>query len=175
MSKVSFGKLGLTKNTSTKIIKYKEQEIEVRQYLPVSEKLDLISKVINLSSDGNDDFANPIKVTIYATLEIIKTYCNISFTEKQLEDVCKAYDLFVSNGLSSVIFAAIPAEELNELLTGIEDSINSIYNYRNSAMGILSIIANDYSNLHLDAETIKNNIGNPDNLALLRDILTKLG
>ena len=175
MPKVSFGKLGLTKNTSTKIIKYKEQEIEVKQYLPVNEKLDLISKVINLSSDGNDNFANPIKVTIYTTLEIIKTYCNINFTEKQLEDVCKTYDLFAGNGLSSVIFAAIPAEELNELLTGIEDSINSVYNYRNSAMGILDMVQSDYDGMNLDAQNIHAAIADPENLALLKNVMTKLG
>ena len=149
MAKLSFTKLGLAQNKAVQSINYNEQVIEVKQYLPVNEKLELISNVINLSADDNN-FANPVKVSVFAVLEIISSYTNISFTEKQKEDPCKLYDLFVGNGLASLIMNAIPTVELAELLTGIEDSVTAIYTYRNSAMGILDIIQSDYDGMNLD-------------------------
>lgn len=174
MAKVSLTKLGLTMNKATKIVKFKEQEIEVKQYLPVNSKLELISNVINLSADDNN-FANPMKVSVYAVLEILEAYTNINFTDKQKEDPCKIYDLFVGNGLSTIIMSAIPEEELAELLTGIEESIAAVYNYRNSAMGILDIVQNDYGNMNLDANNIRSALADPENLGLLKNIVTKLG
>lgn len=174
MAKLSFTKLGLAQNKAVKTFDYNGQVIEVKQYLPVNDKLELISNVINLSADENN-FANPVKVSVFAVLEIISAYTNISFTEKQKEDPCKLYDLFVGNGLSSKILTAIPAEELAELLTGIDDSVNAIYNYRNSVMGILDIVQQDYSGMNLDAMNIHDAIADPGNLSLVKDIMTKLG
>jgi hypothetical protein len=81
MAKLSFTKLGLAQNKAVKTINYNEQVIEIKQYLPVNDKLELISNVINLSADDNN-FANPVKVSVFAVLQIIETYTNISFTEK---------------------------------------------------------------------------------------------
>ena len=174
MAKLSFTKLGLAQNKAVQSINYNGQVIEVKQYLPVNDKLALISRVINLSADDNN-FANPVKVSVFAVLEIISTYTNISFTEKQKEDPCKLYDLLVGNGLSSKILVAIPTEELAELLTGIDDSINAMYTYRNSIMGILDIIQQDYENVEFNAETIHAALADPNNLALLKNVVTKLG
>lgn len=174
MAKLSFTKLGLAHNKAVKTINYNGQNIEVKQYLPVNEKLELISSVINLSADENN-FANPVKVSVFAVLEIISVYTNISFTEKQKDDPCKLYDLLVGNGLSTMIMEAIPTEELAELLVGIDDSITAVYNYRNSIMGILEAVQTDYNGLSLDAQNIQTAIADPKNLALLKDVMTKLG
>ena len=42
MAKVSFTKLGLKKNEEVGILHINEQDIEVKQYLPINEKLELI-------------------------------------------------------------------------------------------------------------------------------------
>lgn len=174
MAKISFTKLGLIQNKTIKTFNYNEQDIEIKQYLPVNDKLALISRIINLSADDNN-FVNPLKVSVYSVLEIIDTYTNISFTEKQKEDPCKMYDLFVGNGLASKIMSAIPQEELAELLVAIDDSINAVYNYRNSVMGILDIIQNDYDGMNLNVQNIQEAISNPENLTLLKNVMTKLG
>ena len=69
MAKLAFTKLGLKTNNQIKTIQFNEQEIEVKQYLPINEKLEMISNVINLSADDNN-FANPVKVRVFTTLEI---------------------------------------------------------------------------------------------------------
>lgn len=174
MAKVSFTKLGLSKNQEVKEVKFNDQIIEVKQYLPVNDKLMLISDVINMSM-GENNFANPVQVSVFTTIGILEYYTNINFTEKQKEDPAKLYDLVISNDFASKIVDAIPEEEYEQLIDGIEDSIEAYYNYRNSVMGILDAVSHDYSNLNLDASKIQKELGDPNNMALLREVLTKLG
>lgn len=174
MAKVAFSKLALKKQEDVKIVKIGNFDIEVKQYLPVNEKLNLIARVLNGAHDENN-FPNPIKIEVISTLEIIMAYTNISFTDKQKEDIAKLYDLLDSNGIVNIIIAAIPEEEYNFLITGIDDTIKAVYTFQNSILGILETISKDYSNLSLDASKLQQQMANKENLDLLRDILTKLG
>lgn len=175
MAKVTFNKLNLTKNTEIKNIDINENIIEVKQYLPVEEKLELISYIVNMAHDEDYNFSNPVKVEVFAGIGIIKYYTNITFTEKQLENPAKIYDLLNSNNVINNVIAAIPSNEYDEIRTGIEDTIKSIYQYQNSVLGILDTIGQDYSDLNLEADTINEKLSNPDNMKLLRDVLAKLG
>ena len=175
MAKIAFSKLKLTKQNATMQVKLNDDiEIEVLQYLPINDKLNLIAAVINGSADENN-FANPVKIEVIGTLEIIKAYTNLSFTEKQLEDPAKLYDLLDQNGIIDKIMTAIPTVEYEFVLNGIDETIKAYYSYRNSIYGILDTISQDYANLDLDATKIQKTIANPENLALLKDVLTKLG
>lgn len=174
MAKVSFTKLGLKKNEEVGILHINEQDIEVKQYLPINEKLELISSVIN-SAAGENNFSNPVKENVFLTLEILYHYTNINFTDKQKEDPVKLYDLVVSSGLVNKVTDLIPEEDLDEVINGVAQSIKAIYTYKNSVLGILESISQDYSNLNLDATEIQQKLADPDNMALLKQILTKLG
>ena len=174
MAKVSFSKLGLKVNQDVKNIVFNDQTIEIKQYLPINDKLELIGNVINLSADDNN-FANPMKVDLFTTLEIIYAYTNINFTDKQKEDFLKLYDSILSSGLADMIFDAIPESEMNQLLIAIEKSVKAVYDYKNSALGIMESISTDYSNLNLDATAIQEKLADPDNMNFLKDVMTKLG
>ena len=174
MAKVSLTKLGLKVNQDIKTIEFNEQIIEVKQYLPVNDKLELISNVINASHDDNN-FANPVKVNVFTTLEIMYAYTNINFTDKQKEDPTKLYDTLMSSGLVATVVNAIPEDEYHEVLCGVSDSIEAVYTYRNSVLGILESISADYSQLNFDAEEIQKKLGDPNNMAFLKEVLTKLG
>ena len=174
MAKLSLTKLGLKINQEIKTITFNEQEIEVKQYLPINDKLTIISNIINNSSDEYS-FANPVKIKVFTTLEIINNYTNINFTDKQKEDGAKLYDLLYSSGLIDAVYKVLPYSEREEITDGVWDSIRSIYSYKNSVMGILDTISTDYNNLNLDATEIQQKIGDPKNMALLKQVLTKLG
>lgn len=174
MAKVSFTKLGLKKNEEIGILHINEQDIEVKQYLPINEKLELISSVINSAADENN-FSNPVKENVFLTLEILYHYTNINFTDKQKEDPVKLYDLVVSSGLVNKVTDLIPEEELDEVINGVAQSVKAIYTYKNSVLGILESISQDYSALNLDATEIQQKLADPDNMALLKQVLTKLG
>lgn len=176
MAKISLTKLGLAKDkiNSSMPLEWNGQQIEIKQYLPINDKLILISNVINSSLDSNN-FYNPLKIELFTMLAIVEAYTNISFTDKQKEDPCKLYDLLESNGLIIAIINAIPKEEYETLVETIEEQTKSIYSYNNSIYGILDTISQDYSKLNLDATEIQQKINNPENLTLLKDIMTKLG
>lgn len=175
MAKVSFSKLGLKKkNETVKVQLTDDVEIEVLQYLPINDKLMLIADVLNGSADENH-FANPVKIEVIGTVEMIKAYTNLSFTEKQLEDPAKLYDLLEQNNIVNKIMAAIPEHEYEFIIVGIDNTIKAYYEYSNSVYGILDTISQDYSNLDFDAQKIQKEIGDPENLELLKNVLTKLG
>lgn len=174
MAKLSFTKLGLKKNDEIKTVVWNEQTIEVKQYLPINNKLELISNVIMLSADENN-FSNPVKLDVFLSLEILDAYTNISFTEKQKEDVCKLYDLFKGSGLLDMIIKVIPEDEYKQLHDSLMICVDAIYTYRHSVLGILETISQDYENLNLDAESIRQALADPENMGLVKDVLTKLG
>lgn len=172
--KPTFAKLGLKMNNLIKTIIINEQEIEVKQYLPVNEKLRLIGDVIAQAADENN-FSNPIKLEVFTKLEVIFAYTNLSFTEKQKEDLVKLYDILESNNIFNQILSMIDESELQFICDGVEKCSEAIYTYRNSAMGIIDSISGDYGTLNLDASEIQEKLADENNLALLRNILTKLG
>lgn len=174
MAKLAFTKLGLKPNAHIDTITYGENIIEVKNYLPVNEKLELLGEVINSAIDDNG-YYNEGKIRVFFVLNVIDTYTNISFTEKQREDPCKLYDLLVGNGLWAKIWDLIPTQEQEYLETCLYKTIHAIYEYKNSIMGILESVSQDYSNLQLDATTIQQALGDPNNVSFLREVLTKLG
>lgn len=173
-TKPTFAKMGLKINTEVKTVMIGDQEIEVKQYLSVNDKLALIGNVINQASDTNN-FSNPVKLDVFTSLEIVFAYTNISFTDKQKEDLVKLYDIMESNGVFDIIIAAIPKVEYKSIIEGVQECSEAIYTYRNSVMGILDIIGSDYSTMNLEATKIQKAIADPQNLSLLKDVLTKLG
>ena len=176
MAKVSFSKLGLSKNTEIKNFEYNGQNIEVKQYLPINDKATIVATILNYSLNNCENrFPNPLQVEVFTILQIIEKYTNITFTEKQKEDPAKLYDLITSSGLWELIENNLDTKDYGLLLKYIKESIESYYNYHNSIFGILDSINSDYNNMNLDATEIQKKLSDPENMALLRDVLTKLG
>ena len=173
MAKVPFSRLNLKKIDKVQVVTINGLEIEVKQYLPVAEKLELIANVLNNSADDNN-FANPVKTYILSHLEIIYAYTNLSFTDKQKEDPAKLYDILDTNGIIDSIILALPPSEYDNLIEDITSTIDAYYKYKNSALGILEAATTDYKNLDLEASDIQKKIADPDNLTLLKDVITKL-
>lgn len=177
MAKISYNKLGITKDELNKVqtVEYNDQTIEVKQYLPIAEKSELITRVLNNSVDENTGYYNLLKLDMNLGLEIVYAYSNISFTEKQKEDPMKLYDMLNASKVLNLIIGLVPDGEFYYLNKTTHEMASNIVTYRNSVMGIMEAISADYSNLDLDATDIQKKLNDPDNMALLKDVLTKLG
>ena len=178
MAKIAFSKLGLKMKSEPITASFcnsadEIMQIEIKPYLPVEEKLELIAAVINNVQDENN-FFNPTKFEMFFTLEVIFRYTNIAFTDKQKENLPKLYDILASNHIDSIVFNAI-SDEIRGLYKQARTTAEHIYEYRNSVYGILDAVSTDYSGLDLDAQKIRESRGNADNLNLLKDVLTKMG
>ena len=172
--KPTFAKLGLKMNNGVNTIVFNDQEIEVKQYLPINEKLDLIAAVINQAADDNN-FMNPVKTEVFMKLEIAFRYTNISFTDKQKEDLVKLYDLMDSNDLFDAIINEIPENEYNTIVDGVMDCSEAIYTYQNSIMGVLERVSTDYESTNLNLDVLKEKFQDLGDVSLLQEVVTKLG
>ena len=173
MAKVPYSKLSCKINNDVQVINFNGQDIEVKQYLSIQDKLKLISRVIEICHEEDYNYSNPVKRDVYATIEIIDNYTNISFTEKQKEDVPKLYDAIYSSGLKDAVMKAIPEAEWMAIKDGIEISVQSIYEYQHSILGILDLARQDFSEVDEEASELQQKIRDPKNLDLLKEILNR--
>jgi hypothetical protein len=176
MAKIAFSKLNAKVNTDIKTIALEDgKEIEIIQYLPTTDKIALITRVIELAHDPEVNYMNPIKTDIYFDLELVQAYTNLSFTEKQLADVPKLYDAILSSGWLNKIKECIPVDEIRVLRYNISRTQNAYYAFRNSAAGILETISTDYSDLNLDIEELQKKLANKENIELVQSIVSRMG
>lgn len=175
MVKIAFSKLGLKKKTpEIKTVKINDIEVEVKQYLPIEEKLQLITNALNGAVDSMS-FLNPVKLDVYTNLEIVYNYTNLTFTEKQKEDPQKLFDLLEENDVFLNVIHNMDPDEYRSLVGWIQDTADAYIKYKDSALGIVEAISSDYSNLNLETSEIQKKIADPENLTLLKDVMTKLG
>lgn len=175
MAKVSFTKLNKIKSLPIVKINLEDQEILVEQYLPLEDKVDLITSVIEQSGNGEEGFFNIVKLEAYFIIEMIKAYTNISFTEKQLEDTTKLYDAIKLNGIWAAVMNAIPAEEREYIWDNILALAKEITTYNNSVLGVLKAVSNDRDALNFDVTEIMDKLNDPQALTLLKGMVEKTG
>ena len=132
----------------------------------MTEKAAMVSSIINLSVDDLG-FYNPLKIKVYLTLEVLYHYTNLTFSEKMKENEMKLYDMVVGSGLFAQISAAISQEEWNELTQSVETTIAKIYEYKNSAVGVLEAISQNYNEATMDLENIQNLLNDPSSMGML--------
>ena len=174
MAKVPFSKLNCKINTDEIPVQIGEETIAVKQYLPIQEKLALIGRVIEQAHDQDQNFANPLKVSVFRCLEMVYAYTDISFTTKQKENPAKLYDQLCSSGVLSRIWSKIPDGERDDIEYGIRETVEAYYKYRNSAVGILDTISENYEQFNINWDNLNEKVQNPETLKLVKDVLTKL-
>ena len=167
--------LKLSLNNDIEIVEWEGQKIEVKQYLPIQDKLTLIATIINDSIDTND-FYNPAKVYVYTILETIMAYTNLELTDEEKEKTAEIYDLFVNSGFSAKVFEQINPYEYSQIKQWVFETIDSIYKYKNSVLGLLETINEDYKDAEFDTEQISEKLkANTEDIQLLKDVMDKLG
>lgn len=158
MGKVSYTKLKLKVEENTQSIQYGENTIEVKQYLPIEDKYDLV--MIALQKSEEDGFYNDIKLEMYFNLNLVYLYTNISFTEKQRENEAKLYNELQTSGLLNTILATIPTNEYESLLNFVKQVRTAKIEYQKTIKSVVHDIITDMTK---NAEQITNLINNMDN------------
>lgn len=175
MAKVNFTKLNKTKSLPVVEISIDDQKVLVEQYLPLEEKVNLITSVIEQSGNGEEGFFNIVKLEAYYIIEMIRAYTNISFTEKQLEDTTKLYDAIRLNDIWAAVADAIPGAEREYIWSNIMALAREITTYNNSVLGVLKAISSDRDGLNFDVQEIMNNLNDPEALKLLKGMVDMTG
>lgn len=174
MAKVAFSKLKCKVNDTEVSVQIGEETVMVKQYLPIQEKLRLIGRVVELAHEQSYNFNNPVKCQMINEMEIVFAYTNLSFTEKQKEDLPKTYDMLYSSGVLTEILKTIPDEEYYCIINGVHNTIEALYKYQNSVLGLLDTVSQDYSDLELDVSKIQEQLKGITDLNMVKGLLTNL-
>ena len=174
MVKVNVTKLNKIKSLDPIDIKIGEETISVVQYLPLEKKLTIMQNLIEQAGNNEEGFYNIVKLTVFYTIEMLRAYTNISFTEKQLEEPQKLYDIIVLNNIWETVKDSIPEKERDYIWDNTCALAREITEYNHSALGILKLMSDDYENLNFDVQEITEKLSDRTNLDLVRNLLTKL-
>ena len=173
-AKPTYAKLKLTSTIAPKELEWGDQKIEVKQYISIQDKLQMITEILGLSADDNR-FYNVGRLKVFKELKMLEYYTNLSITDKQKEDPVKMYDELTVSGFYYAVYNLIPPSETEEVSYILADTVEQVYKYQNSAYGIMDAISQDYSKLDFDIEKLKQGLENKDNVEFLNQVLTKMG
>lgn len=174
MAQITYTKLGLKPNfDEIATIHCGNEQIEVKQFLPLEKKLEVLTNIINNSIDERG-FYNTARIDFNIKMEVLYAYTNIKFTEKQKENPMKLYDNFVASGLMKQIWDLIPEDDCDWFEKHANASIISIMKYRNSVYGILDALRTDYSDLDLNVETLRQKLADDENVGTLKKIVDNM-
>lgn len=141
MAKVSYANLKLKTKEEIKEFDFNGSKIEVLQYLPLQDKIDLID--ITCQKAREDRLYSPIKIDAYFHLHLVYLYTNLTFTEKQREDEYKLYDCLMSNGLIDGVLMNMNKKEYESLLDLLNQKIEDELKYNTTAAAILNQLITD--------------------------------
>lgn len=171
MTKVNLTKLNKIKSLDPIDIKIGEETISVVQYLPLEKKLTVMQNIIEQAGNNEEGFYNIVKLSVFYTIEMLRVYTNISFTEKQLEDPQKLYDIIVLNNIWETVKDSIPEKERDYIWDNTCVLAREITDYNHSALGILKMARADYGETDFNIASIMENIKDPETLGLMKEIL----
>lgn len=174
MAKISLNKLTPIKSIDPTIITIGENEITVERYLPMADKAAFVERVLNAVIDDTG-FINPMRLDVIFHIELIKTYTNISITDKMMENPSKVYDLLALNHVLSSVLEAIPEEEYEDLMNDVGECAKHTVDYLNSFAGMIKNIVANYDTTKMNVEEIMQTLDDPEKIGLVKDILDKIG
>lgn len=174
MAKISFNKITPIKKVEPKNIMIGENEIIIEQYLPMEDKAAFVERILNAVIDDTG-FINPMRLDVMFNIELVKTYTNISITDKMMENPAKVYDLLVLNNILSEVLSNIPEEEYEDLFSHVSECAEHTVGYLNSFAGMIKNITENYNTTEMNVENIMNTLGDPKQIGLVKDILDKIG
>ena len=169
MAKVSYTSLkpNCKVDVSTHTFDFNGSTIEVLNYLPVSDKIDLIQ--ITMQESEEDGIYNEAKLDVFFNLNIVFLYSNISFTDAQKADMFKLYDQLQSSGLIDMIINAMDKDEYKMLLDYLNKSKADVLTYRNTAGAVLQKVITDLPKNAQAAADILNNV-TPEQFQQVREL-----
>ena len=122
-------------------IKLNSLQVKVLQYLPISDKIDIIQIALQKSEEAG--IYNELLLDMYFHLHIIFCYTDLEFSDEDMEDLMALYDRLESNGFVDKIIDAMDEREYNNLQEYLEIMKEEKLKYKNTAAAVLSGIVQD--------------------------------
>lgn len=144
---MNFKDFNLNINTNITTININDIVINIKEYLSIADRYDLVSIVLQNSFE--DGIYNPVKMDMYYKLYTIYMYTDIEFDVEDRADEVALFDLLESNGIIKAVFEAIDDEEISNNLA----LISELRDRKESRNGTLSYAINSLiNNLPINAK-----------------------
>lgn len=114
---MNYSDLKLKKNNEIKEIEWDGNIIKVSQYLPIINKLDIITLAVQEGFSQDVYISNAVQAI--SQVFTVMYYTDLEFTQEEKNNPFILYDEMKSNGLLDEIFKAIPSEELEDIYEGL--------------------------------------------------------
>lgn len=173
MAKVSFTSLTPIKGIEDKSVMVGDKNIVIKQYLPIKDKADLVTYIIQSAFDENGLFS-PVRLAVYKTIGLLQWYTNIGFTNTMLLNIEKTYDSIIINHLDTLI-QEIDTSEYDCISNMITDAIIETKDYARSFAGQLRYVKEDYDETNLDLDKVMGQLQDQGQFDILKNVLTKMG
>ena len=160
--------LNLKTNQETK--KVSGLDIQVLQYLPIQDKIDLID--IALQKAERDGVYNEMRLEMYFNLYIVYLYTDIVFDEEDRADEFTLYNELESNNVISKVIATIPEEEYDNLFDTLQIVKKNNTKYKNSVASVLNSFIKDLPKNAESAMNIMQNF-NPNDYQEIQNFARK--
>ena len=149
---MNYSDLNLTiYNNTTNISITPDFDINVKMYLPIEDKNDIIQLALQNSDESG--VYNLLKLDMYTELYIMYLYTDMEFTLEEKADPAALYDVLKSRGIIGAVLNAIPDSERTYLQTILKDTLELKLKHRNT---IASVLNNFIDNLPKNAEEAMN-------------------
>lgn len=116
-------------------------EVKVLQYLPISDKIDIVQ--IALQKSEQSGVYNELLLDMYFHLHLVMCYTDLEFSEEDLSDLMALYDRLESNGWINEIIQAMDQDEYKNLLDYLDVMKRTNLEYKNTAAAVISRIIED--------------------------------
>lgn len=152
---MKYTELNLKINKEKNIVVVNDKQIEVLQYLPIEDKIDLID--IALQKSFINGVYNEMLLDAYFYLYIIFMYTNLEFTEEEKANELELYNQLESSGAIIDILAGMDEDEYEYLETSLKTAKEAREKYGMSAAALLQSFIQDMPQNATAAADIVNN------------------
>lgn len=165
----------LKTNIETKpiTIKFNDNTIEIKKYIPIEDEINLIETVLN-ESMTEQHYYNPLRLKMLFSLYVLYNFTNIEFSKEDKENPEKLYDEVRATGLLQAVLNEI-LEEVDILYEDLMETVESVYSYLNSVYGTVENMQKGVDDLDFDIQRMVNDAKDPEQLAFLKEVLNKMG
>lgn len=124
-----------------KTITLNEKTIQVKSYLPISDKMDVVQITIQKADNGR--YIDQLALDMFFELNLVYSYSNIEVIQEDRDDQFALYDRWTQDGTINAVISAIPDEEYNKLSEAIDETVEDLMKYRGTAAAVVNSFIQD--------------------------------
>lgn len=142
---------------NTKTVKINDKEVQVKQYLPISDKMDLVQ--VTLQKADNGRYFDQLALDMFFELNLVYLYTDIEVTQQERDDEFALYDKWTNDGTIKAVISEIPDHEYVMVSEAVDSGVTDLMKYRGTAAAVINSFIND---LPRNAEIAKEIVDNFD-------------